>query len=297
MSPQVARGRLGAAYDRTVAALVVEDPRIVPFPLDDRPAPDGRTLAAAVAMAGTGKTVFASGPLAIVAGAEYATVRTQIGPTRASVKIVARDGGLVGAGDRAQLLLEDVGVMRGIPGMTVIVPADAPTTEAATHALATQGGPAYLRLTADERPTVTDGSFRLGLAAELRAGSDLTIVALGAMVERALTVAAEFAQVGVSVRVLDLASVKPFDQAAILRAARDTGAVLTAEEHGLPTGIGTLVAAVTAENYPVPVRRVGVPDLFSTADDGADPFDRLGLSFARMRDEAWELLRQRGKVQ
>ena len=297
MSAQVARGRLDAAYDRTVAALVAEDGRIVPFALGGDRARDGGGLADAVARARDGKTVFASGPLAVVAGTEYGVVRTEVAPSRASVKIVARDGGLTGVGARDRLLLEDVGVMRGIPGMTVVVPADAPTTEAATHALATRDGPAYLRLAADERPTVTDGSFRLGTAAELRAGSDLTVVALGAMVERALTIAAEFRQVGVSVRVLDLASVKPFDEAAVLRAARDTGALLTAEEHGLPTGIGTLIAAVTAENYPVPVRRVGVPDVFAGPDDGGDPFDRLGLSLARMRDEAWELLRQRGKVQ
>ena len=180
--------------------------------------------------------------------------------------------------------------------MTVIVPADAPTTKAATLALAGRPGPAYLRLAEGSVPTVTDGTFEVGRAPELRAGGDLAIVAVGAMVALALAVARELAEVGVSVRVLDFASVKPFDEPALLRAARDTGAVLVLEEHSTVTGVGVLVTATVAENYPVPVRRVGVPDLFGESGAPEELFERYGLSAERIRDEAWELLKSRGKV-
>lgn len=290
-------GRLTDAFDRALRAVVASAPTTVIRELPPG-APDGASaLSDAGARATPGSPVFLHGPLAALAGAGYGIVRTEIAPRRANVKIVTRDGGVADRPiERGVALLEDIGVMRGIPGMTVVVPCDAPTTEAATAVLAERDGPAYLRLCAGEHPTVTNGAFRLGIAEELRPGSDLAVVAIGGMVARGLRLAEEFRQVGVSVRVLDLASVKPFDEAAVLRAARDTGALLTAEEHGLPTGIGTLVAAVTAENYPVPVRRVGVPDLFDGPATG-DPYERLGLGLDRLRDEAWELLRQRGKVQ
>jgi transketolase len=194
-------------------------------------------------------------------------------------------------------MVEDIGLMRGLPGMTVIVPADAPTTRAATFAVHDRPGPAYVRLTRENLPTVTDGSFAIGTAAELRPGTDLTIVAVGALVARGLEVAEELAAVGVSTRVLDFASVKPFDEPALLRAARDTGAILVLEEHSVLTGVGALVASTTGENYPVPVRRVGVPDVFGESGDPWALLDRYGMSLERIRDEAWELLRLRGKAQ
>ena len=128
--------------------------------------------------------------------------------------------------------------MRGLPGMTVVCPADAPTTEAAVRALHAREGPAYLRLTRERLPRVGDGAFEIGRAAERRAGSELTIVAVGALVAMALDVAEEFHRVGVEVRVLDFASVKPFDEKALLKAARETGAILTMEEHTVLTGGG-----------------------------------------------------------
>jgi transketolase len=245
-----------------------------------------------------GRVVFATAAASSAAGLAYSSVRQSVCGLRASVKIVAVQPGLLAAADRtADPMLEDIGLMRGLPGMTVVVPADAPTTRAATRALAARPGPAYLRLSSESRPTVTDGSFEVGRAVELRAGTDVTLVAIGSMVAPALSVADEFAQVGISVRVLDLASVKPFDAPAVLRAARDTGAILVLEEHSMLTGVGALIAQTTAENYPVPVRRVGVPDLLFEPPAGGAALDRYGLSPERIRDELWELLRMRGKVQ
>ncbi|MGA8664160.1 MAG: transketolase C-terminal domain-containing protein [Thermoplasmata archaeon] len=246
----------------------------------------------------TGRTAYASTFAVFAAGQAYNFVRQSICYNHANVKIVATHGGLLVGGDGGtHQMVEDIGLMRGLPGMTVIVPADAPTTRAATFAVHEHAGPAYVRLTRENLPVVTDGSFRIGKAAELRAGSDLTIVAVGALVARALTIAEELAQVGVSTRVLDFASVKPFDEPALLRAARDTGAILVLEEHSVLTGVGALVASTTSENYPVPVRRVGVPDVFGESGDPWALLDRYGMSLERIRDEAWELLRARGKVQ
>jgi len=258
--------------------------------------PTMMSIAAGLAL--QGRTVYASTFAVFAAGQAYNFVRQSICYNHANVKIVATHGGLlVGPDGGTHQIVEDIGLMRGLPGMTVIVPADAPTTRAATFAVAEREGPAYVRLTRENLPTVTDGSFALGKAAELRSGTDLTIVAVGALVARGLEVAEELAKVGISTRVLDFASVKPFDGPALLRAARDTGAILVLEEHSVLTGVGALVASTTSENYPVPVRRVGVPDLFGESGDAWALLDRYGMSKDRIRDEAWELLKVRGKVQ
>ena len=246
----------------------------------------------------TGRTVFASTFAVFAAGQAYNFVRQSVCYNRANVKIVATHGGLLVGGDGGtHQIVEDIGLMRGLPGMVVLVPADAPSARAATFAVAERDGPAYVRLTRENLPVVTDGSLKVGRANELRAGTDLTIVAIGALLARGLEVAEELARVGVSVRVLDLASVKPFDEAALLRAARDTGAILVLEEHSVLTGIGALVASTTSENYPVPVRRLGVPDVFGESGEPWALLDHVGLSRERIAEEAWELLRLRGKVQ
>jgi transketolase len=255
-------------------------------------------MTTAAGLATRGRTVFASSSAAYAAGQAYHTVRESICLHRANVKIVATDGGpRSGEAGGTSPMVEDIGIMRGLPGMTVVVPADAPTTRTATFAVADREGPAYVRLPRESLPTISDGSFKIGAARELRAGNDLAVVAVGALVARGLEVAEELARVGVSARVLDFASVKPFDEPALLRAARDTGAILVLEEHSVLTGVGAMVAATTSENYPVPVRRVGVPDVFVESGDPSTLLDRIGLSSERIRDEAWELLRMRGKVQ
>ncbi|HYB77627.1 MAG TPA: transketolase family protein [Thermoplasmata archaeon] len=254
------------------------------------------TMAAGIAL--QGRTVYASTFAVFAAGQAYNAVRQSICYNKANVKIVATHGGLlVGADGGTHQIVEDIGLMRGLPGMTVIVPSDAPTTRAATFAVSERYGPAYVRLTRENLPTVTDGSFQIGKAAELRSGSDLTIVAVGSLVARALEVAEELSKVGVSARVLDFASVKPFDAPALLRAARDTGALLVLEEHTVLTGVGALVASTLSENYPVPVRRVGVPDLFGESGEPWALLDRYGMSKERIFEEAWELLKGRGKVE
>lgn len=258
------------------------------------PGPD--PVPAAVERSATGGPVFVGAPVPLLLGTSYPEIVRSLVLPRLNVKLFgfpsvgpsADGGGLHGIRD-------DLGTMRSLPAMAVVAPADAPTVRSATAALAERPGPAYVRLPPWDAPAVTDGSFALGKARELRSGSDLAIVALGPLVAPALEVADELARVGLSVRVLDAASVKPFDEAAVLRAARDTGAILVAEAGPLGTGVGTLVAAMTAENTPVPVRRIGYPDLWPPGETSAQ-LDGLGVSVGRLRDEAWELLRLRERV-
>jgi transketolase len=305
------------AYGQTLVELGSEDPDLVVLDADlsgsTRTALFGKrfperffnvgvmeptmmTMAAGLAL--SGRTVFASTFAVFAAGQAYNQVRQAICYNRANVKIGATHGGLTVGGDGGtHQMVEDIGLMRGLPRMNVVVPCDAPTTRAATRVLYGTRGPAYLRLPRENLPILTNGKFELGRAAELRSGADLTIGALGVMVARGLEVARRLHESGIEVRVLDLASVKPFDESTVLRAARETGALLVLEEHSVMTGVGALVASVTAEQYPVPVRRIGVPDLFGESGDPWALLDRYGLSEQRILDEAWELLRLRGKVQ
>ncbi len=316
MTATAHRGSLRAAYGQALVELGERDPRVTVLDADlasatgtaefarrfperafDLGGAAGAMISIAAGLALDGRTVFAGTNAVVAAGTAYAAVRDAVDGNGANVKVVACPSGLlVGPDGAAAQSVEDLGLMRGLPGMTVVVPADAPSTRAATHAVAERSGPAYVRLSGEPLPDVTPGTFEVGRATELRAGTDLTIVALGALVHRALGVADDLAGVGLSTRVLDFASVKPFDEPALLRAARDTGAILVLEEHSVLTGVGALVAATTAENYPVPVRRVGVPDVFGESGEPWALLDRYGFSVDRIRDEAWELLKSRGKV-
>ena len=306
-----------AAYGRALALAAATDPSFAVLDVD---APDRSSLgefqrrwasryerlahtgAAAVRSAAErcppAGSVFVSGPVESVVAASYASIRQDVCGPRLRVRIVATASGLDDRGPAAPLpFLEDIGLVRALPGVAVAVPADGPSAEAATRAALAADGPVYLRLAREAGPVVSDGTFRFGHAPALRDGSDLTVVAVGGMVPPALRLAEELRGVGVACRVLDFASVKPFDEPTLLRAARDTGAILVAEEHSVVNGVGSLVASATAENYPVPVRRLGIPDIQTEPGDPRSLRDRYGLSADRLRDEAWELLRVRGKVE
>jgi transketolase len=310
------RESLCQAYGQTLVELGAREPRLVVLDADLSNASQtslfGRafperffnvgimestmiTIASGFAL--SGRVAFASTSCVFAAGQSYHMIRESVCRHRANVKIVATHPSLfAGSNSGPPPMLEDIGLMRGLPGMTVVVPADPITTRTVTNEVAEFRGPVYVRLTQENLPPVTEGKFQLGHANELRSGSDLTLVACGAMVVRALEVADELRRVGVGARVLDFASIKPFDAPSLLRAARETGAILTMEEHSTLTGLGALVASTTSENYPVPVRRVGVPDVFGGSGTPQQPLNSYGLSRERVVDEAWELLQLRGKV-
>jgi transketolase len=251
----------------------------------------------AAGLSSGGRCVFASTFAVFAAGLAYNTVRQSIGYNHLNVKIVATHGGLTVGGDGGtHQMLEDVALMRSVPGMSVVVPADGPETAAATRAFHAAYGPAYMRLSRESFPIVTDGKFQFGHFGTLRDGKDLTFAANGVMVGRALDAAEELARSGVSVRVLNCSSMKPFDEDAIFRAARETGAILTMEEHTVLTGLGAAVAETTAERYPVPVHRIGTPDTFGESGDPWKLLEKYGLGQEHILEEAFELLKARGKA-
>lgn len=245
------------------------------------------------AVSGRGPVVVA-GPAEVLAVEAVGPFRRAVVRDRRSVKLVSIDGGWSPA---APAVLEDVALLRGLPGITVIVPADAATSAVATGQIIRLEGPGYLRLSPDLPDRAGDAPFELGRVRPLRDGRDLALLATGRPVALAIQVAEELARVGIESRVLDCASLAPLDEKAILRAARDTGALLTLEEHQVATGLGALVAAVTAENVPVPVRRLGALDLLGPAGEPTAGRTALGLTVEDALEEAWELLRLKGKVQ
>ena len=197
------------------------------------------------------------------------------------------------------VLLSDLGAFMSLPRTRVGVPADAAAAAAAVRAAAAADDPVYLRVPGAAGAPVGAGSFEFARAPELRGGADLTVIGVGPPIALALGLAERLHTVGIEVRVLDGASVKPLDTPSVLRAARETGAILTVEPHHALTGAGAAVAAVTAGSYPVPVRRIGLPDLPWDAGTppGPERWAAYGISEARLDEEAFELLRARGKVQ
>jgi transketolase len=219
----------------------------------------------AAGLAASGKTPFACGFAKFVTGRAWEQIANSIARPKMNVKIVGTHSGLSGSADGdSHQTVGDIALMRVLPNMNVVVPADAPSVEEATRAIAEEPGPAYMRLVRGASPAVYDGgcTFTLGKANLLREGSDATVIACGVMVAMAQAVAEDLAAQGVSVRVLDMHTVKPLDVSSVVKAARETGAVVTAEEHSILGGLGGAVAETLVEAYPIPVNRVGILDRF-----------------------------------
>lgn len=219
----------------------------------------------AAGLAAAGKIPFVSTFAMFATGRAFEQIRNSVCYPHLNVKICATHAGLtVGEDGATHQAIEDIALMRGLPGMTVIVPADATETHQAIAWAAEYKGPVYIRLGRMAVDDVFGESYRFapGQAALLADGADLTLVACGVMVAAARRAADELTQSGITARVLAMASIKPVDSGAIVKAARDTGAIVTCEEHSIIGGLGSAVAEVLAENAPVPLERVGVLDTF-----------------------------------
>jgi len=190
--------------------------------------------------------------------------------------------------------VEDVGVMRSIPNMTVLSPSDGPSTRLAVKAAIEHQGPVYLRLGRLAVPVIYNDAmlkdFSLGKGILLRDGKDLTIAATGLMVHEAIKAADMLAAEGVSARVLDFHTLKPIDRDLIIQAARETGRIVTAEEHNMYGGLGSAVAEILAENYPVPVRMVAIRDQFGKSGKPDRLIERYKLTAQSIVDNARMLL-------
>ncbi len=255
------------------------------------------TVAAGMALAG--KTPFVSSYAAFSPGRNWEQIRTTICINDANVKIVGSHAGVsVGPDGATHQMLEDIALMRVLPNMTVIAPADAIEAEKATRAMASHRGPAYMRLAREKTPVVTTDKtpFALGKAQILRTGKDLTIVACGTMVYQALMAAETLAsQHDVETEVINAAVIKPLDTVTIVASAKKTGAVLTAEEGQIAGGLGGAVAEVLAEQHPVPMARIGMQDHFGESGEPNELLEHFGLTAPHIIKRALELLARKEK--
>lgn len=249
----------------------------------------------AAGLAACGKKPFANSFAMFSAGRAWEQVRNSIAYPHLNVKCVGSHGGLsVGEDGATHQCVEDLALMSAIPGMVVVNPCDGPEMRRAVKALLDYDGPAYLRLGRMAVESVTDETpgyeFTLGKAAMLRDGADVTLAATGLMVQRALAAAEMLAAKGVSARVLDFHTIKPLDTEAVLSAARETGCIVTSEEHSVIGGLGSAVASVCAENCPVPVVRHGVMDEFGRSGKALEVLEAYGLTAEVMVEKAMQAL-------
>jgi transketolase len=238
-------------------------------------------MCAAAGFAMSGKLPFVSTFAVFAPGRCFDQIRLQVAYNNLNVKIVTTHAGITTGEDGASAqALEDVAAVRAVANMTVIVPADGPETEAAVFAAAEHQGPVYMRLGRAKVPVIyKDGcDFKIGRANCLRDGKDATIIACGVMVAEALEAADKLSSRGIEARVLDMATVKPADTEAIARAAEETGAIVTAEEHNILGGLGSAVAEVVGETKPVPMQRVGIRDVFGRSGSPRELMERYGLT-------------------
>lgn len=242
---------------------------------------ESNMMGVAAGLATTGYTVFASTFAMFAAGRAYEQVRNSIAYPHLNVKIGATHAGIsVGEDGASHQCCEDIALMRVIPGMVIINPADDIEARAAVFAAAEYEGPVYMRFGRLAVPRIFDESykFELGKAVTLREGSDVTIIATGLMVNEAIEAAKVLADEGISAEVINIHTIKPLDKEAIIRSAAKTGAVVTAEEHSIIGGLGGAVAEALCESgKPVPVVRLGVNDVFGRSGPAVELLHIYGL--------------------
>lgn len=244
---------------------------------------EANMIGVAAGLSTCGKKPFANSFAMFTAGRAYEQVRNSVAYPHLNVKCVGSHGGpSVGEDGATHQCLEDLALMSAIPGMTVVNPCDGNEMRQAVLALIEYNGPAYLRLGRMAVETVTDTidgyKFELGKAAMLRDGKDVTIAATGLMVQRALAAAELLSGEGVSARVLDFHTIKPLDGEALLAAAKETGCIVTTEEHSIMGGLGSAVAGFIGEHCPVPVVRHGVNDEFGRSGKAEQVLEAYGLT-------------------
>ena len=251
---------------------------------------EGNMMSVAAGIATTGKTVFASTFAMFAAGRAFEQVRNSIGYPHLNVKIGATHAGItVGEDGATHQCNEDIGLMRTIPGMTIINPSDAVEAKAAVEAAINTDGPFYLRFGRYAVPVINDTpdyKFEIGKGVQLADGKDVTIVATGLMVGLALEARELLAAEGISARVINIHTIKPIDNDILALAAKETGAIVTAEEHNIIGGLGSAVAESVAETCPVPVIRVGMNDTYGHSGTVPALLEAYGLTPANIAASA-----------
>ncbi len=243
----------------------------------------------AAGLAASGKTVFASTFAMFAAGRAFEIIRNSIGYTKLNVKICATHAGItVGEDGASHQAIEDLALMRAIPGMIVLNPSDAVSTKELIKEASQINGPVYVRLGRLGVPVLygPEHNLEIGKGMELRAGKDLTIIATGIMVNEALKAAEILAEKGKTVRVIDMHTIKPLDEEIIIKAAKETGGIITAEEHTIVGGLGSAVAEVLSQKQPTKMKIVGINDTFGESGKPDQLMEKYGLTAQHLVDAA-----------
>ena len=251
---------------------------------------EGNMMAAAAGAAAMGMVAFASSFAMFAAGRAYEQVRNSIGYTGLNVKIGASHGGIsVGEDGATHQCLEDFALMRSIPGMVVMSPADAVEAKAMVRAAYEHQGPVYMRFGRSPVPVFHDEEtfrFEIGRGDVMREGSDIAIIANGLLVAEAVEAGKLLADRGVSARIINMATIKPLDEELVLKAARECGKIVTCEEHSVIGGLGEAVCSLLGEKRPTPVKRIGVNDVFGHSGPAAALLEEFGLCAANIAQVA-----------
>ena len=257
---------------------------------------EANMIGVAAGLASAGKIPFASTFAVLGAGRAYEQIRNSVCYPKLNVKIAVTHAGLtVGEDGATHQMLEDIALMRALPNMTVVVPADAAETEAVITWAASYDGPIYIRLGRAKCEDImpAEMTFTPGKSTKLSDGNDLTIIACGIMVAKAVEAAAILKKKDISARVINMSSIKPIDEDAIIKASKETGAVITCEEHTVMGGLGSAVAEVICKNTPVPMSMIGTEDTFGESGKADDLLNKYGLSTEHIVEEAIRILERK----
>ena len=241
---------------------------------------EANMISVAAGLAASGCTPFASSFAMFASGRAYEQIRNSVGYPALNVKVGATHGGLsVGEDGASHQCCEDFALMRSIPGMVVICPADGVEAEAATKAAYEYQGPVYLRFGRLAVPVFHEEGFefQIGKGEVMRDGTDIAIIANGLMVYEAIQAGEELAKQGINARIINMSTVKPLDEELVLKAAKECGKIITCEEHSVIGGLGEAVCSFLSENYPTPVRRIGVNDEFGCSGPAYEVLEKYGL--------------------
>lgn len=255
---------------------------------------ESNMMGIAAGIATTGKTVFASSFAMFAAGRAFEQIRNSICYPKLNVKIGATHAGIsVGEDGATHQAIEDIAIMRAIPNMTVISPADAIETKYAVEAAIKHNGPVYLRLGRLAVPMLyneNEYKFEIGKGIKLTDGNDVTIISTGLMAHEAMEARNILSEEGINARVINIHTIKPIDSEIIIKAAKETGAIVTAEEHNVVGGLGSAVAEVLAQNYPTPMKMVGVEDIFGRSGKPKDLMEYYGLTAKNIAEKVKEAI-------
>ena len=245
-----------------------------------------------------GKIPFASSLAVFAPGRCWDQVRVSVCYSKANVKIVGSHAGITVGGDGAtHEALEDIAIARVLPNMAVVVPCDYIETRKAAIYAAEHKGPLYLRFARGKTAVITTEStpFKFGQAEVFKEGKEATIIACGPLVYYALLAAKELEKEGLDIQVINNHTIKPIDKLAIAKAAKETGAIVTVEEHQIDGGLGGAVAEVLAESYPVPIERIGVKDSFGESGKPSELLEKYGMSVKSIKEAVRAVLKRKGK--